>query len=179
MNLPIFRYHPDPLHSGSVVASTEACDGCGQRRGHLYSGPVYSEHDAEPRLCPWCIADGTAHAKLGATFVDVEAFTGEVSPTIAAEICERTPGHACWQGERWPVCCDDATAFIMSFGAPELHAEQRELVGALMSHIVHELQISGGAATRVMASLDRDAGPTGHLFRCLHCDQPWFHIDSP
>jgi len=61
MDLPVFRYHPDPIASGSVVASAAECVCCGEARGFIYTGPAYCEAELEEALCPWCIADGSAH----------------------------------------------------------------------------------------------------------------------
>ncbi len=37
MSLPTFKYHPDPLATGSVIESNVECVCCGQARGlHLY-----------------------------------------------------------------------------------------------------------------------------------------------
>jgi len=40
MDLPTFRYHPDPLASGSIAASDAACACCNQHRGFIYTGPT-------------------------------------------------------------------------------------------------------------------------------------------
>ena len=87
MTLPAFRYHPDPVRSGSVVASDDPCACCGQARGYLYAGPLYGE-ETEARVCPWCIADGTAHESLGAEFVDSEAFAADTPDAVVTEIVE-------------------------------------------------------------------------------------------
>ncbi|WP_084910671.1 CbrC family protein [Burkholderia ubonensis] len=42
MTLPTFRYHPDPLGTGSVVESDARCVCCGVARGYRYAGPVYA-----------------------------------------------------------------------------------------------------------------------------------------
>ncbi|MCU1233307.1 MAG: hypothetical protein JWP63_1274 [Candidatus Solibacter sp.] len=173
---PVFRYHPDPLGSGSLVASDKTCRSCGQARGYIYTGPVYSAHQLDDSLCPWCIADGSAHEKFDAIFVDDEAFEGEVPEEAAEEITERTPGFNSFQGEGWPGCCEDATAFVTPAGMRELR-EQPDLEGLVLDHIIHQMEISGGAATRLLNSLHRDAGPTAYLFRCLHCQNHHFHID--
>lgn len=76
--VPTFRYHPDPVASGSVRASPVPCRCCGLARGWLYTGPVYAEEALDEALCPWCIADGTAAARFGASFVDDAAFDGEL-----------------------------------------------------------------------------------------------------
>ena len=102
--LPAFRYHPDPLASGSVVASEATCRCCGHARGHVYVGPVYAEEELSEALCPWCIADGAAAEKFDAEFVDVACFPDALPDDAAEEIARRTPGYATWQGEAWPAC---------------------------------------------------------------------------
>jgi len=67
---PVFRYHPNPIASGSIVASGAQCVRCEQRRGFIYAGPSYCEVELDVALCPWCIADGSAHEKFDASFVD-------------------------------------------------------------------------------------------------------------
>jgi uncharacterized protein CbrC (UPF0167 family) len=66
--LPVFRYHPDPVASGSVHESREVCACCGVARGYVYAGPVYAVDELDDKICPWCIADGKAHKKFDATF---------------------------------------------------------------------------------------------------------------
>src|SRR5262245_5821440 len=116
MKLPDFRYHPDPVRSGSVVESKAKCHACGQARGYLYEGPVYSEDELDGKLCPWCIADGSAHEKFDATFFDAASIDDETPEAAIEEISERTPGFATWQSGHWPCCCDDAAAFITPAG---------------------------------------------------------------
>jgi uncharacterized protein len=178
VSLPEFRYHPDPLASGSVVASEASCTCCGQARGYIYAGPVYAEDDLTA-LCPWCIADGSAHEKCDATFFDEESCDEDIPARIIEEICERTPGYATWQQGAWPVCCGDATAFVTPLGSAEIRAKHPSMEGLLMSYIVHDMLVSGGAATRLLNALHIDKGPTAYLFRCLHCEAPHFHIDQP
>lgn len=179
MTLPGFRYHPDPLASGSVVASDAACRRCGASRGFLYAGPVYSAAELEGRVCPWCIADGSAHRDFGATFVADEAFPLEVPAAVVAEISQRTPGYRTRQGEEWPVCCNDATAFIAPAGIAEIRSHRPELESGIRSHLRYNMRLSGSAAARMLESLDRIAGPTVYVFRCLHCDEHQYHIDAP
>jgi len=45
LDLPKFKYHPDPIATGSVAESENICACCEQARGYIYSGPVYSEAD--------------------------------------------------------------------------------------------------------------------------------------
>jgi uncharacterized protein CbrC (UPF0167 family) len=178
MKLPDFRYHPDPIGSGSVVESAAQCRSCGQARGHIYQGPVYSEEELDDSLCPWCLADGSAHRKFDATFFDTEAFADGTPEAAIEEISERTPGYDSWQSGHWPCCCDDATAFLFPAGIAEIRAQCHELEGDILSHIIYNMQISGGAATRLLNALKKDAGPTVYVFRCLKCRQHHFHIDQ-
>ena len=178
MALPDFRYHPDPVKSGSVVESDVTCRCCGKTRGYIYTGPVYAEDDLSDAICPWCIADGSAYRKYDANFVDCEAFGDDIPDAAMDEIVERTPGFNTFQSEHWPGCCGDAAAFLEPAGIEQLRRQQ-DLEGYAMTHIVQEMGISGGAATRLLGSLRRDTGPTAYLFQCLHCRKHLFHIDQP
>jgi uncharacterized protein len=179
VTLPVFRYHPDPIASGSVVESDAVCACCGKSRGYIYTTPIYSEDELGDGVCPWCIADGSAHRKLDATFVDPEAFADTTPETAIDEISQRTPGYSAWQGEQWPACCDDATAFLEPVGIKEIRERYRPIEGAVLSHIIYEMGISGGAATRLLGELNREQGPTAYLFRCLTCEGYKVHIDRP
>jgi uncharacterized protein CbrC (UPF0167 family) len=177
MTLPTFRYHPDPLASGSIVTSDKKCRCCRKARGFIYAGPVYADDDLEEALCPWCIADGSAARKFDATFFDAEAVSDEVPEAAMNEICERTPGYDSWQGGHWPACCGDAARYLFPVGYPELQGPHREWQGSVLNHIIYNMSISGGAATRLLQSLHRDQGPTAYLFECASCGRHHVHVD--
>lgn len=179
MELPKFHYHPDPIASGSVIASKTKCKVCKQARGFVYTGPVYAEKDYEDCICPWCIADGSAAEKLDAVFVDAEGLTEDVPDYVLTEVTERTPGYTGWQQEAWPCCCGDATAYLMPAGIKEIREKINEFEFTTLSHIIYDMKISGGAATRLLESLNLDRGPTAYLFRCLTCQKQHVHIDMP
>jgi len=104
---PKFRYHPDPLATGAVIPTDLACDCCGNARGFR----VASHYGTQPFdcICPWCVADGRAAKRLGASFVqDAE---DDLSPAIWDKLTHRTPGYESWQGELWLTHCKDACAF--------------------------------------------------------------------
>jgi hypothetical protein len=177
-NLPLFRHHPDPIRSGSVIGSAVTCRCCGTARGFIYAGPVYAEDELEDALCPWCIADGSAHEKFDATFVDSEAFADDTPEAAVTAITERTPGFSAWQSERWPSCCGEPAAFLTPAGIEDVRQQYPHLEGDLMMFIVHELGISGGAARRTLEALRRDQSPTAFVFKCLHCDGFPVYVDS-
>jgi uncharacterized protein len=178
MDIPQFRYHPDPIRSGTIIKSDIECQCCGKRRGYIYAGPVYAEHDLENAICPWCIAVGKAHKKFNAEFVDAEAFPEGTPAATIQKITQQTPGYSAWQSEQWPICCGDATAFLRPTGIQEIRKECYEVEGHVMTYVVQELHISGGAANRVVESLSKDGQPTLYLFQCLHCQRYRFHIDG-
>jgi len=111
--LPHFRYHPDPVATGSVVESDVVCAACERARGYVYDGPVYGESADDPVICPWCIADGRAARVLGVELTDVgiEVPAG-ISDAVLEELSTRTPGFTGWQQEHWLFHCDDAAAFL-------------------------------------------------------------------
>jgi uncharacterized protein CbrC (UPF0167 family) len=178
MDLPHFAYHPDPLASGSIVASDAVCRCCGQSRGYIYTGPAYCEDDLEEALCPWCIADGSAHDKFDATFTDEAGFPDGIAPSVVEEVAQRTPGFSSWQQGRWLTCCDDAAAFLEPAGHAEIAARYPRADGMLITYIVQQMGISGGAAHQLYRALDRDKGPTAYFFECRHCGNQPAYIDS-
>lgn len=170
MELPSFRYHADALATGSVAASENVCAACEQQRGYIYTGPVYGEDDHEDDICPWCIADGTAHEKLGTDFVDSDGIGGygdweEVPLAVREEVAFRTPGFTGWQQERWFTCCKDAACFIGRAGYKELLA----LGAGAIEAIRVESELDGEEWEDYLKGLQKDDQPTAYLFRCLHC----------
>jgi uncharacterized protein CbrC (UPF0167 family) len=178
MPLPTFRYHPDPIKSGSIVASDATCVCCKKALGYIYTGPVYSEEDGlDDALCPGCIADGSAYRKYDATFVDENGMADHIPVAAQKEIAQRTPGYSAWQSERWLACCSDAMAFVEPVGIHEVRRDYPQLEGTLMSQIVYEWERSGGAAKQMLDTLHRDHSPTAYVFKCLHCDTYSAFID--
>jgi uncharacterized protein CbrC (UPF0167 family) len=169
MTPPVFRYHPDPIASGSVEPSDAACKACGLARG-LYVGPAFGEENHDEAICPWCIADGTAHEKLGVEFTDPEAVGGygeweRVPAEVVEEVAYRTPGFIGWQQERWFTHCGDAAEFLAIAGRPELEAFGAEAIEAVRKESGYEAE----AWDAYLRALDRDEGPTAYVFRCRHC----------
>jgi uncharacterized protein CbrC (UPF0167 family) len=135
MKLPEFKYHPDPVATGSVVASDLECECCGQARGYIYTGPVYAEEEFQSAFCPWCICDGTASQKFDATFTDEDGIGAlghweSVPDQVVTQVARRTPGFAGWQQERWWTHCGDAAAFIGRVGYEELRSRGPEAIAA-------------------------------------------------
>jgi len=168
--LPLFRYHPDPVATGSVVASSVVCACCGQARGYVYVGPVYALGDYQDRLCPWCIADGSAHTNLGATFTDEPGIGGygdwdSVPDRVIDEVANRTPSFSAWQQEQWWTHCSDAGQFVGIAGKEELEALGLDAVAAIQK----SAGLVGIEWDSVFSILTKNGSPTSYIFRCTHC----------
>ncbi|WP_028455767.1 CbrC family protein [Chitinilyticum litopenaei] len=171
MALPTFKYHPDPLATGAIIAADDECACCSQSRGYIYTGPVYSEEELDNALCPWCIADGSAHAQFDASFTDEAGIGGggewdDVADAVREEIAYRTPGFAGWQQERWWSHCQGAAAFIGRAGKSELQALGQEAILAIQNDAGLD---DGPDWDEFFNALDKDGSPTAYLFRCTCC----------
>ena len=167
LTLPVFKYHPDPIASGSIIVSDRKCQACNEHRGFIYIGAVYSERDLDAALCPWCIFEGTVHRFFGAEFVDPKAVGDygrwdSVPQSVIEEVCFRTPSFNGWQQERWYTHCGDAAEFVTPVGAMEL----RDLDPSLGRAIAEESGFTGEKLAHYMESLDKDVGPTAYAFSC-------------
>ena len=116
-SLPKFRYHPDPIATGSVDVRDIECAACGEQRSHAYVGPIYTDIDTTGEICPWCIADGSAAQLLDAEFTDVgTGVPADISEAILDEVAHRTPGFQSWQQDHWLYHCGDACAYLGPVG---------------------------------------------------------------
>lgn len=113
MDLPPFRFHPDPVKSGAIVRQKTHCVCCDQDVDFVYVGPAASIHDLEEKLCPWCIANGQANEKFDVEFSDrLPLEEAGVEPEVIEEIVCRTPGYVCWQQPAWEVHLGRPCQFI-------------------------------------------------------------------
>jgi uncharacterized protein CbrC (UPF0167 family) len=169
--LPTFPYHPDPVATGSVVASDAVCYCCDRARGYLYTGPVYAVEKLRNRLCPWCIADGGAADRFEALFTDV---LDDVPRDRLFAITQRTPGFTGWQQEHWLVHCGDGAAFLGRVGAAELAAHP-DALASLRQELAGRPEPQ---AARFLDALSGDGGPTAYLFRCRTCGTHLAYADA-
>jgi uncharacterized protein len=172
--LPRFKYHPDPLRTGSIKASTLACDCCGKARGYEYSGPFYSAHQPTPTLCPWCIANGKAAQKYRGRLVDPDPLLdAEVSGHIAREVSERTPGFSGWQQERWQNHCRDACEF---HGDAE-PADLRALAGTALAALLENTGMNEKDWRDFLERYQTGGNPSVYKFVCRKCRTSIYDMD--
>lgn len=164
--LPQFKYHPEPLRTGALEPRSIACACCGQRRQYVYVAPVYGERDLHESLCPWCIADGSAAAKLGASFADEHPLRKAGVPvSVIEEVNQRTPSYSSWQQEEWLTHCNDACEFHGDATAEELRNASAETKRAWCQHY--------GLAEAEWNHATQGYAPRGdqafYKFVCRHC----------
>jgi uncharacterized protein len=168
VELPRFRYHPDPLGSGAISESDNACECCGEVRGYAYTGPFYAVEEVES-LCPWCIASGAAAEKFDGDFTDPDEAPADLPAGIFDEVRRRTPGFGGWQQERWLFHCNDAMAFLRPAGWQELQP---------YPDAIASLREEEGWDEGYLQALTTDGSPTAYLFECLHCGTHRAYSDS-
>ena len=168
-----FRYHPDPVESGSAERSEKPCELCGRVTGYRYTGPVYGPREPEV-LCLECIRDGSASDRmpestsdLDGPFTTIDGMPPGIPASVLDELLHRTPGFSGWQQERWQFHCDDAAAFLRPAG----YAELQDLDDALDSIRAEcrEMRMPDGQVEDYLRWLRVDGDATAYLFRCLHC----------
>jgi uncharacterized protein CbrC (UPF0167 family) len=143
-------------------------------------GPVYAVEELVDCICPWCVADGSAHSKFDAHFMDADGVGGygeweAVPRAIAEEIAFRTPGFSGRQQERWWTHCADAAEFVGAVGS----AEAKALGEQFLEHIRAQAGLEGGPRwAQYLAALDVEHGPTAYAFRCRHCGKLGGYSDS-
>ena len=161
--LPRFRYYPDPVAGGSVERSPKTCTACGQARGYICTCTIYGAgvpRDAE--LCPWCVADGTAHTRLDAMFNDVD---GDAPREAMEEVVYRTPGFTTWQDWGWPAHCDDMAVYLGERDGEQLR-ENADAYANLLGQL-RQLDWGEDEVSEFVDGLGQ--GPVAYLFECRHC----------
>jgi len=180
-DFPKFRYHPDPVGTGTVEKSDETCIRCVEARGYVYVGSAFSEEpeDAEEAvepepLCPWCIADGSAAAEYACEFTDAAPLAdAELKPAIIEEVIKRTPGYISWQENEWRTCCDDACAYMGDASREEVQG----LEGEELEELLEELDWEGDEWAAFVAQYEPGGALSVHKFQCLHCKDAQYVYD--
>lgn len=172
--LPIFRYHPDPIATGNMVASDVTCGCCGEAKGFIYRGSIYGDGILRDTLCPWCIADGSAAEKFGVFFSDGEPLAqAGVPQKVIKEVTERTPGYISWQQEVWLACCRDACEFHGDAPSNELRA----LTGEALRQVLFEWAWKDEYWTPFVEDYQPGGGAAVYKFVCRHCHNVRYGLD--
>lgn len=161
--LPVFRFDRDPVGHGGIVHQHIICAVCGKERDYAYTGNFHAKASVKD-ICPWCIADGSAAGRYDGSFHDCY-LEEKVSEEDEKELMCRTPGHASWQPQEWPVHCGAPCAFVAPAGMQELEDKQADVSADLRRQTE-----SYGLDLKEFSKLLADNGPIqGYLFQCVHC----------
>jgi len=174
MSLPVFRYHPDPLATGSIKPSNADCICCGQARGYIYTSHTYCPEEVNNALCPWCIADGSAAERFDALFSDDHPLVqAGVPEAVVEEVTRRTPGFTSWQQDEWLCCCGDACEF---HGDPS-RAHLAALTGPPLDQLLARIRWTREQWIRFLGFYQPKGSPSVYHFICRHCQQPKYGLD--
>lgn len=170
-DLPFFKYHPDPLETGSFEEGEEKiCPCCGNKSRVYYTSMPYCIDNVD-YLCPTCISNGDAARKFDAMFVSDAEWHGDNDKEKDDELFRRTPGYLSWQGEHWLSCCDDYCAYMGTVGTRELKAMDID------DEVISEYEERDEFAD-VEEYLVKDGPMCGYLFKCLHCGKYHLWVDA-
>jgi len=174
ISLPTFRYHPDPIATGAVVASEATCRCCGESRGFVYKENPYSRHrDLGESICPWCIHNGQASRQFDASFADEHPLVvAGLDPSIVDEVTRRTPGYETWQGDWWVCHCNDACAFLGDATKADLKKFSSEEAEVVQGETWSQTDID-----ELLADYEPKGSPAFYRFRCLHCGKILYAVD--
>lgn len=171
LDIPHFRYHPDPFKTGvfEMLEAALVCECCGKATKINHTAGMYAVENVGC-LCPSCIADGSAARKFDGDFVqDAEDVSDEKK---RRELFKQTPGYFSWQGEWWLACCDDYCEFLGDVGTAEL-----EELG-IADEVFAEYEARGDGYKNARQYLVARGSLAGYLFRCLHCGRYKIQVDA-
>ena len=168
--LPKFRYHPDPLETGSFIeGEAKICPCCGKESNTYYVKRPYAVDDLD-YLCPVCISNGEAAKKYDADFIQDVDDDFVPDKEKRDELFYRTPGYLSWQGEYWLYCCNDYCAYLGSVGTKEL--KEMGIAEEVFGEYNKRKEFND-----MEAYLEKDGSICGYLFRCLHCGKHHLWVD--
>ncbi|MCP5492111.1 MAG: CbrC family protein [Chlamydiales bacterium] len=176
--LPSFRYHPDPLSTGSIESSEEICECCGESRGYVLTTHIYATEEIE-FICPWCVADGSASRKFDGEFVSSCNFDGtNLSESIIEEVTKRTPSFESWQDEKWFTHCSDACQFLGNPSLEELKAlSKEEIAQGVDEHRFYPYVGDDNAGEDDIENYLPLGDWSFYKFSCLHCKKLIYYMD--
>ncbi|WP_300481538.1 CbrC family protein [Shewanella sp.] len=180
MIFPKFKYHPDPIKTGSIVESKNSCDCCKHQQGYVYSGSIYSKNRPDS-ICPWCIADGGAAKMFGIEFVSLmpaiidpsNPQEIECSERAFDELLHRTPGFSSYQEIEWPNHCGDFCEYHGISTVKDIKnisAEQKE-------RLFQTSYLDEREHTDIQRGKDDDELHYFLRFSCRNCGESLFQFD--
>ena len=173
MDLPKFKYHQNPILTGSIKESSNVCECCNEHKGYIYTSTMYSEIDVDS-ICPWCIASGLAAEKFDGRFSDdLPLLAAGVDKAVVKEVCERTPGYNSWQQEEWQAHCGTACEFHGDTEKEELAA----LSGDELEIFLKVNDIDKSLWLQILDGYQKGGSPAIYKFVCPECSNKIYQMD--
>lgn len=172
--LPKFKYHPDPLKTGSIELKETDCPVCGKHSDYCYIGPLYSREIIEG-ICPNCIADGSAAKKYNGEFTC--GCGGVDNNEYHDELIHRTPGFYSVQEGHWMSHCGDYCEFIAKIGQVSNIGINEFLKNIIPEDIEEITGILGVKKEELEEFMEKHGDVEGYLFKCLKCGKMRIYID--
>ncbi len=170
-DLPTFRFFPDPIREKAFEPGRVVCGCCGKQREWSTTRMYSAAQDEEP-ICPWCVADGSAVAKWGGWFNNVDPAIG----AEAEEIRSRTPRFETWQDFEWLTCCGRPCIYVGEADA-EGYAERFAAVAAELL-ASDEFEWSEPGRKEYLLTAERGDSPAVYVFQCQVCSRLRWRLDS-
>lgn len=173
MELPTFKYHPDPVKTGALEVTDANCECCGVSRGYRATSTIYSEHDIET-ICPWCISDGSAAKRFDGEFADPHPLMkAGLDKSVVKEVCERTPSYISWQQEVWLSHCGDACEF---HGDAE-KSDLLQVKDAELEALLNDQLIGSNEWHQIVTYYEKGGNPAIYKFKCRSCGIFTYSLD--
>lgn len=171
MQIPTFKYHPNPLETGAFATDRKVvCDCCQQETEVYYESPFYTEEDIT-FLCPGCIASGRAAEQFGGMFQDDASVDGVTDRAKLEELIYRTPGYQGWNQEYWLAHCDDFCAFLGYVTWNDI--VEMGLEEKVMETYREDCNLCSPEEAKAFLTDDMQ----GYLFQCLNCKKHFLYVD--
>ena len=173
--LPHFKYHPDPIKTGTFKTDEVVrCNCCGKKTDIYYS--FYSDAKSKRvNVSPDCVHNGNAYATFGDDINNIrygEECADFMDKSKIEELTRCTPGYIFMQDGEWLYHCGDFCAFIGCVGWNDI--EQMGIADEIKTYI-YETYFS--KAEKIIDSLINSYTVTLYLFRCLHCGKYLLNYD--
>ena len=173
MELPIFKYHPDPIKTGAIEVTSATCECCDIAQGYRATSTIYAEEEIQT-ICPWCIANGSAAEKFDGEFTDSHPLLkAGLDTAIVKEVCERTPCFNSWQQEVWLSHCNDACEFHGDADKLDL----LEITGTILEAFLDKQQIDQDIWQKIVTSYEKGGNPSVYKFKCRICGMKTYGMD--
>ena len=167
--LPVFKYHPNPIETKSFHYGKETCNCCGKETDIYYQAPFYGDREISA-LCPFCISNGKAAEEFKGVFVEINENT--INDKAINELTKKTPGYCGSLDETWLIHCDDFCSFHGNVNNSDIIIEKMNDFADLKNDIE---DICNSIEDLIVKIDNREI--VGYLFQCLHCKKYLLRIE--